>query len=117
MAYFDKKLSGDILSIMTNDVDQLNLLVSGQLVQIINNFVQLGLFLLMMYLISPILATLALINFPIYLYLVKRFQTKATNAFKLTRRTISRVTSSIQENIAGAKVVQAYGQEKKHQRI
>ncbi len=62
---------------MTNDVDQLNLLVSGQLVQIINNFVQLGLFLLMMYLISPILATLALINFPIYLYLVKRFQTKA----------------------------------------
>jgi ABC-type multidrug transport system fused ATPase/permease subunit len=113
MAYFDKHLSGDILSIMTNDVDQLNLLLSGQLVLLINNFVQLGLFLLMMYLISPILATLALINFPLFLYMTRRFQMKAEAAFKLTRRTISRVTSSIQENIAGAKVVQAYGQEKK----
>src|SRR5271157_949984 len=113
MAYFDRKLSGDILSIMTNDVDQLNLLVSGQLVLLINNFIQLGMFLAFMYYISPILATLALINFPLFLYFTKRFQIKAANAFKETRKTISRVTSSIQENIAGAKVVQAYGQEKK----
>jgi len=33
--------------------------------------------------------------------------------FKESRKTIGKVTSSIQENIAGAKVVQAFGQEKK----
>jgi ABC-type multidrug transport system fused ATPase/permease subunit len=113
LSYFDKRPSGDIISIATNDVDQLNMLVGGQLVQIISNIISIALTIIFMYVLNPILATIALIVFPCFLILMRMFKKQVSSAFKETRKTISKVTSSIQENIAGAKVVQAYGQEKR----
>jgi ABC-type multidrug transport system fused ATPase/permease subunit len=111
MTYFDQHLSGDIISITTNDIDQLNDLVGGQFAQIITSIVAIGFSITIMYVLNPILATSSLVIFPIFLLLTKRFQKKVTGAFKETRKTISKVTTSIQENIAGAKVVQSYGKE------
>ncbi|GAH70271.1 unnamed protein product, partial [marine sediment metagenome] len=111
LAYFDTRPSGDIMSIATNDVDQLNQLVGGQFVQIITSIVGISLTILFMYMLNPLLATLSLIVFPIFLLMLKLFKKIITGVFKETRKSISKVTSSIQENIAGAKIVQAYGQE------
>ena len=41
LSYFDKRASGDIISITTNDVTILNQLVGGQFVQIINSIISL----------------------------------------------------------------------------
>ncbi len=113
MSYFDKHPSGDIISRATNDIDQMNLLVGGQLVQIISSVISLGLSLTFMFVLSPFLSLFALIAFPVFYLLSKWFRNRVIGAFKETRKKISKVTSSIQENIAGAKTVQAFGQEKK----
>ncbi len=113
LAYFDTRPSGDIISIATNDVDQLNQLVGGQFTLIITSIVSISLTIVFMYILNPLLATLSLVVFPIFLTMLKLFKKKITGAFKETRKSISKVTSSIQENIAGAKEIQAYGQEDK----
>jgi len=113
MAYFDKKLSGDIISITTNDVDQLNNLVGGQLVMIVQGIVSISLIFLVIFIMSPLLAIVSTIVFPVYLIAVSIFKRVMTGVFKEMRKKMSAVTSSIQENIAGAKVVQAFGQEQK----
>jgi len=68
---------------------------------------------LFMYILNPLLATISLAVFPLFLLMMRFFKNTITGVFKKTRESISTVTSSIQENIAGAKVVQSYGQEKK----
>ncbi|MHA1661318.1 MAG: ABC transporter ATP-binding protein [Promethearchaeota archaeon] len=113
LSYFDQRPSGDIISITTNDIDQLNQLVGGQFVQIISSILSLVLTITVMYILNPLLATLSLLIFPIFLIMMAMFKRIITGVFKETRKSISKVTSSIQENVAGAKVVQAYGQEEK----
>ena len=113
LAYFDQRSSGDIMSITTNDVTVLNQLVGGQFVGIITSIVSIALTVLIMFLLNPFLALISLPVFPIFLLLIFFFRKMAIGFFKESRKTIGKVTSSIQENIAGAKVVQAYGQEKK----
>ncbi|MEX2681155.1 MAG: ABC transporter ATP-binding protein, partial [Candidatus Sigynarchaeota archaeon] len=113
MAYFDKKLSGDIISITTNDVDQLNNLVGGQLVQIIRGLISIVLIFVVMFIMNPLLALVSTIVFPVYLVAMTIFKRVTAGVFKDMRKKMSAVTSSIQENVAGARVVQAFGQEKK----
>ena len=113
MSYFDTHPSGDVISRATNDIDQMNLLVGGQLVQIITSIISLGLNITFMFVLSPFLALFGLAVFPVFYFMSRWFRNRVTGAFKETRRKISKVTSSIQENIAGAKTVQAFGQERK----
>ena len=111
--YFDKRSSGQIISILTNDVTLLNQLVGGQFVQIITSMVSIGLTVIFMFFLNVGLALISLIVFPIFFMITRFFKKVATLLFKEERRTIGKVTSSIQENIEGAKVVKAYGQEKR----
>ncbi len=113
LSYFDQKSSGEVISIMTNDVTLLNQLVGGQFVQIITSAVSIGLTVIFMFLLNPFLALISLIIFPIFFIITHFFKKVAIKLFKKSRKTIGKVTSSIQENIEGAKVVQAYGQEKR----
>ncbi|MFX0139420.1 MAG: ABC transporter ATP-binding protein, partial [Candidatus Hodarchaeota archaeon] len=113
LSYFDQRASGDIISITTNDVTLLNQLVGGQFVQIINSIVSLGLTIVIMYFLNFYLALICMIIFPIFFMFTYLFRKVAMKLFKESRKTIGGVTSTIQENVAGAKVVQAYGQEKK----
>ena len=111
--YYDKRSSGQIISIITNDVTLLNQLVGGQFVQIITSMVSIGLTVIFMFFLNPFLALISLIIFPIFFIITRFFKKVAVLLFKEERRTIGKVTSSIQENIEGAKVVKAYAQEKR----
>lgn len=111
--YFDQRPSGDIISITTNDVTQLNLLVGGQFVHIITNIVSISITILIMFLLNVYLALISLIIIPIFFVLAFFIQKIIIGVFKKARETIGQVTTSIQENIAGAKIVKAYGQEKR----
>lgn len=113
LAYFDQKSSGDIMSITTNDVTLLNQLVGGQFAQIITSIVSIVFTIIFMVLLNPFLALISMPIFPIFIFLTWFFRKMAMGLFKESRKTIGKVTTSIQENIAGAKVVQAYGQEKR----
>ncbi|MFX1501557.1 MAG: ABC transporter ATP-binding protein, partial [Promethearchaeota archaeon] len=111
--YYDKRSSGQILSTLTNDVTLLNQLIGGQLVQIITSMVSIGLTIIFMFFLNSFLALISMIVFPIFFIITRFFRNIASTLFKEERKTIGKVTSSIQENIEGARVVKAYGQERR----
>ncbi|MHA1197432.1 MAG: ABC transporter ATP-binding protein [Promethearchaeota archaeon] len=114
--YHDMRSSGDIMSVLTNDVTLLNQLVGGQLIQIINSVILIAITIIIMFMLNPFLTLISFIIFPIFYGIISHFRNVAIKLFKESRKTIGKVTSSIQENIAGAKVVKAYGQEEKASR-
>ena len=111
MSYFDQHLSGDIISICTNDVDLLNEFVGHYLLIIISQLLSLGLIIGFMFVLSPALALVSLLIIPIYLITAWVFQKSLKASFMISRKKISKVTSALQENIAGAKIIKAFGRE------
>ncbi|MHA1583740.1 MAG: ABC transporter ATP-binding protein [Promethearchaeota archaeon] len=111
MNYFDKVHSGDIISIVTNDVDQLSVVFSGQLSGIISDVFNGLLVIGIMFSLSWEMAFLSFLMIPIFLIVAKFFTKKVKPQFKKVRKKIAQVTSVAEQNISGMKVIQAYGKQ------
>ncbi len=111
MDYFDKSHSGDIISVATNDVDQLNMIFSGMIVQLIAEMFKAILVIILMLYINWELALLSFIMIPIMMIGGGLFTKRAKKAFKKTRKEISNVTQVAEQNISGMKVIQSYGKQ------
>jgi len=110
-SYFDKKHSGDIISISTNDVDQLAFVFGGQLTQIISDVFRMLLIIVMMFMVNVELSLISILIIPIFLLAARLFTSKAKKAFKKVRQTMGDVTQKTEENISGIKTIKAYGKE------
>ncbi|MHA1476509.1 MAG: ABC transporter transmembrane domain-containing protein [Promethearchaeota archaeon] len=111
MDYYDKSHSGDIISIATNDVDQLTMVFGGQLSLVIADAFRGLLIIILMLVMNWELALLSFLVIPTFLIFMKVLQKKAKSAFKVSRKAISEVTQKAEENISGMKVIQAYGKQ------
>ncbi len=113
MDYYDKSHSGDIISIATSDVDQLNMVFGGQLSLVIADAFRGFLIIILMLVMNWELAIITFLVIPTFGVFMKILQKKARSAFKVTRKAISEVTQKAEENISGMKVIQAYGKQSK----
>lgn len=113
MDYYDKSHSGDIISISTNDVDQLTMVFGGQLSLVIADAFKGVLLIVLMLVMNWELALLSFLVIPTFLVFMMILRKKARKAFKVTRKSISAVTQKAEENISGMKVIQAYGKQNK----
>ncbi len=112
MDYFDKSRSGDVISTVTNDVDQLNQIFGGQLATLITDLFRGLLVLVLMFVMNWELTLVALLMIPLLLLISKTFMKNVRSMFKKTRKELSNVTSVAEQNISGMKVIQAYGKQK-----
>ncbi|MHA1674469.1 MAG: ABC transporter transmembrane domain-containing protein [Promethearchaeota archaeon] len=112
MDFFDKSRSGDIISTVTNDVDQLNQVFGGQLATLLTDLFRGLLVLVLMFVMNWELTIVALLMIPLLLLLSRTFTKNVRNMFKKTRKELSNVTSVAEQNISGMKVIQAYGKQK-----
>ncbi|MHA1563125.1 MAG: ATP-binding cassette domain-containing protein, partial [Promethearchaeota archaeon] len=100
-----------IISIATNDVDQLTMVFGGQLSLVIADAFRGLLIIILMLVMNWELALLSFLVIPTFLIFMKVLQKKAKSAFKVSRKAISEVTQKAEENISGMKVIQAYGKQ------
>ncbi len=112
MDYFHKNKTGDIISIATNDVDQLNMIFSGQLAMMIATLFRAILIIFLMFFLNWRLALISLCMFPIMLFLSGILKNKVQKAFMETRKKISSLTQVTEQNISGIKVIQGFGKQK-----
>ncbi|MHA1729984.1 MAG: ABC transporter ATP-binding protein [Promethearchaeota archaeon] len=111
-SYFDKKHSGDIISVCTNDIDQLAMMFGGQLTQVIADLFRMVLIVGIMFLLNIELTLISLLLIPIFIIASKIFQGKIKKVFREVRKKMGDVTAKTEENISGIRVIQAYGKEK-----
>ena len=111
ISYFDKHQFGDTLSILSNDVDTLwNTLTEG-LTQIISSVVTIFGCLLMMLVISPLLALVAVVVVPISVFFVAKITKPAQKHFVSQRRTLGTLNSKIEEDYSGQLIIKSNSHE------
>lgn len=111
-AYYDKTASGSIISRLTNDIDRMSELLSGGLINTFAQFFIVFGVAIVIFTVDFQLAIVTLLVMPILAVATHIFRKRAREAYRETRKTISRVTANFAETISGAKVTKTFTREK-----
>ena len=113
ISYFDKTQFGDVLSIMSNDTDTLwDSLLEG-VNQIITSLTTIVGCAIMMFVISPLLALVAVIVVPLSIFLVSKVAKKAQVYFVSQRKTLGKLNTHIEEDYSGQLIIKSNSHELK----
>ncbi|MGN0163314.1 MAG: ABC transporter ATP-binding protein [Candidatus Ornithomonoglobus sp.] len=112
LSYFDKSTHGDLMSRLTNDVDNISTTISDSLTQLMMlGFTIVGVISIMLYL-NIALTLLSLVSV-LLVFLLTRVITKRTRKlFREQQEYLGRMNGEIEEGISGLTMVKAYGREK-----
>ena len=113
MKYFDKKTHGEVLSIITNDVDTLSTNLNQSITQIITSVCTVVGILIMMLSISWELTLISLIVLPISLFIVKNVVKRSQKYFKAQQDYLATVNGQVEETYGGLNIVKAFNSEEK----
>ena len=113
MNYFDKKTNGEVLSIITNDIDTLGMNLNQSITQIITAICTLIGILIMMLSISWQMTLISLIVMPIGAFLVKIIVGKSQKYFKAQQDYLGHVNGQVEEIYSGLTIVKAFNGEEK----
>ena len=113
MNYFDKKTNGEVLSIITNDIDTLGMNLNQSITQIITSVCTfIGVFIMMLS-ISWQMTLISLIVMPIGAILVKIIVGKSQKYFKRQQDYLGHVNGQVEEVFSGLTIVKAFNGEEK----
>jgi ATP-binding cassette, subfamily B, multidrug efflux pump len=111
LGYYSKHEAGDIMSRVTNDVDTLQQTFGFALMQVLSSVFTLVWTIGLMLTKEWKFALLSLAILPVMLVVTTYFSDQARKAFRRARAEIGSVNANLQENIAGAREVQAFNRE------
>jgi len=111
LAFFDRYQSGVLVSRMTADIESMAELVQWGLLQFVAAVFLIVIALVLMLALSWQLTIVALLVMPVLIIASRKFQRDSNAAYLEVRERVGENLASLQENIAGVRIVQAYGQE------
>lgn len=111
LKYFDTHSSGDVMSRLTNDVDNINMTLSQSVTQFFSGIIMIvGMFIAMIVL-SPKLTLIGMLTVPLML-LSTKFLVKLTQPFFVKQqRELGNLNGYIEEYLSGQKVTLLFSQE------
>jgi ATP-binding cassette subfamily B multidrug efflux pump len=112
LSYFDRQPRGEILSRVTNDIDNISQTLQQTLSQIVSSLLTIVGVLVVMFLISPLLAVIALVTVPASIYVATRIGKRAQPHFLAQWATTGRLNAHIEEMYTGHSLVRVFGRRK-----
>lgn len=112
VSFFDKSNKGEIMSVLSNDIDNVMLGLSGSLPFIFNIFFTLIISLGFMFYYSLYLTLICLVLFPILFLFVGILLTKAIPQWHKQQKRVGVINGYIEEHLAAQHLIKAYNQEK-----
>lgn len=112
MTFFDRNSSGRILTRVTNDVEALNDLFSGVLVNIFRDSVMVIGLICMMFIMDARLTLICLGSVPVIALITVIYRLAARKNFIRMKGMIAKINGFLAENISGMKLVQIFHREK-----
>lgn len=111
IGFFDKRQHGDIMSRVTNDIENISATLNSSIVQILSSLVTfVGILAVMLYL-SPILTVITMLVIPLMFYGLKWITRRTQVFFKEQQRTLGRLNGYSEETIAGQQMVKTFSRE------
>lgn len=111
LSYYDRQQTGDILSRVTNDVDNISSTLQQTITQLISSLVTIIGVLLMMLLISPGLTLITVLVIPLSILATKTIAKTSQKFFVSQAASLGKLNGHIEEMYSGHNVIKAFGQE------
>ena len=113
--YFDTHSHGDIMSVYTNDVDAMRMLIGGSLTQLVNSSVTLVTTFTSMIMLSPIMTVLSIILVTLTMLVSGKLVGMCGKFFVAQQENLGKLNGYIEEMTTGQKVVKVFCHEDKAQ--
>ena len=111
LAYVDSQPRGDLLSRVTNDIDNIAQSLQQTLSQLLTSTLTIIGVVVMMFVISPILALIAVITIPASLLLVKWVTARSKKRFVAQWAHTGALNAQVEEAFTGHSLVKVFGQQ------
>jgi ABC-type multidrug transport system fused ATPase/permease subunit len=109
ISYFDGRQRGELLSRVTNDVDNIQSSLSLTISQLVTSILAVLAALAMMVSISPLLALITLLTVPILLLVTRAITRRSQRLFVAQWASTGRLNAHIEETYSGFTVVKTFG--------
>ena len=113
--YFDTHSHGDIMSVYTNDVDAMRMLIGGSLTQLVNSSVTLVTTFTSMIMLSPIMTVLSIVLVTLTMLVSGKLVGMCGKFFAAQQENLGKLNGYIEEMTTGQKVVKVFCHEDKAQ--
>jgi len=111
LAFFDRNKSGVLVARMTADIESMAELVQWGLLQFVAAALLIVFAVILLFILSWQLALVGLLVMPVIIIASRKFQRDSNAAYLEVRERVGQNLSSLQEGIAGVRVIQAYARE------
>ncbi|MFI7680701.1 ABC transporter ATP-binding protein [Actinophytocola sp. NPDC049390] len=112
LRYFDGQPRGELLSRVTNDIDNISTTLQQTLSQLLTSLLTVVGVLVMMFTISPLLALIALAVIPVSVVITGRIGKRAQKLFVAQWKHTGALNAHIEESFTGHQLVKVFGRQK-----
>ena len=109
LAYFDTMQRGELLSRVTNDIDNISQSLQQTLSQVLVSLLTVIGVLIMMFTISPLLAVIALVSIPVSLVITMGIAKRSQKMFADQWKFTGQLNAQIEETFTGHALVKVFG--------
>jgi ATP-binding cassette subfamily B protein len=109
LAYFDRQPHGEVLSRVTNDIDNVAMALQQTLSQILIALLTAVGILVMLVVISPLLAVIALVTVPLSVVVTAKIGKRAQQSFIAQWKHVGALNGQIEEAFTGHTLVKVFG--------
>jgi ATP-binding cassette subfamily B multidrug efflux pump len=111
LSYFDKQPRGELLSRVTNDIDNVGQTLQQTMSQLLTSLLTVVAVLGMMFWISPLLALVALVTVPLSMLVTKQVMGRSQGMFVQQWRRTGALNAHIEETFSGHALVKVFGRQ------
>ena len=112
LSYIDRHSRGDLLSRVTNDIDNISQSLQQSLSQLITSLLTIAGVLIMMLALSPVLAIIAIITVPVSLSTMNRLARRSKQKFIAQWSHTGALNGLIEETFTGHAIVKTFGRQR-----
>lgn len=111
LKYFDARTHGEILSRVTNDVDNISNTLQQSLTQLITSILTIIGVIVMMLSISPLLTLIAVLTLPLSVVAITQVAKRSQKQFVRQQAELGKLNGHVEEMYTGHKIIKAFGRE------
>lgn len=113
LKYFDKKSHGEVLSLITNDIDKISQNLSNTLTETVTCIIAVLGMLIMMFSINVTMTLAIIIILPICMILTAKIASKGQKYFTLRQEGLAKVDTKVEEMLRNHNIVKVFNSEDK----
>ncbi|MDQ0272763.1 ABC transporter ATP-binding protein [Cytobacillus purgationiresistens] len=111
LRFFDRRTQGELMSRVTNDIENLNAALSQSVIQIFSSVLTIVGVIFAMLMLNWVLAIVTLIVIPMMFYATNKIITYSSSNFIKRQRDLGEMNGTVEEAISGLEVITLYGKE------